>query len=108
MRPDENVACRGAKGNTVARHSQNGWAISSGRVTSHELEPIVLDVLRRVSAHGLESLRVDEPSLEVQVSCVVRVCYETPALNLSAITIGVLNSLRASVDIDLYVVNAGT
>jgi hypothetical protein len=89
---------------TIRRHQDHGWQIVSSEHTDASLSEHVTNVRERLS-EASESIGALSRAWKIELSCRVQaVGSSAPEMYFDAETLGWLNELNASIDIDLYCV----
>ncbi len=90
---------------TILKEKENGWLLESSSESYFDLESHLDFLQKRLSGFEkkIKNL-VNKGDYEIQVSCIFY-CKEVPALNFENRQINWLNSLGASLDIDVIIID---
>lgn len=100
LRCDRSWLAGDKRGKTAILEKCNGWVLNSSLSKKSSLVEHIENILEQVSPAAGKIHALSERA-EVELSCVVY-SFSPPALNFDKATIERLNSLGASLDIDLY------
>lgn len=91
---------------TTMKRKEDGWRISTGLVTSNDLDEQITHIIDLIAPFASKIRHVCQLlDLDVDLSCVVYIDPAVPSMSIDLNTMGMLVSVGATIDIDVYVLS---